>query len=186
MLKPVVDKLLLLFFAAGTLVMIYVMAMSGKPLKSSATPHGIIDLEFANTKTKVEKVAHAWRYNTDSPNPYASAINNIYLDFIFLLFYAPFLYLCCVQLTRDTTKKECRKAGKIVGMSALLAGLFDVLENLGMLQSLSGNISGNIALFTSGVSIIKWILVCIALVFIIGTIIFNISKKYTNVYKKIP
>ena len=44
-------KLIWIFLAAATLVMIYVMKVSGEDLKTSTTKEGILNLEFAYNGT---------------------------------------------------------------------------------------------------------------------------------------
>lgn len=170
--------------AAGTLVMMYLMAVSGKPLKTPATPHGIIDLEFAYSKIKVEGVMNAWiEYKIDKVDRVAAAKENTYLDFIFLLFYSPFLFLCCRKLIAGYNPGSfISKAGKSIAKGALLSGFLDMLENLGMLQSLNGNISGTIALFTSVVSIAKWALVITAIIFILFMLVYKFSRRIKPKY----
>jgi hypothetical protein len=60
MLKQVTKKYRLLFLFAGTLVMIVVMVKTGAPLKTPATPKGILDLEFAYNASKAYTVINAW------------------------------------------------------------------------------------------------------------------------------
>ena len=43
---------LLLSFFTGVIIMMFVMAETGTSLKTAATPHGILDLEFAYNTTK--------------------------------------------------------------------------------------------------------------------------------------
>lgn len=164
---------------AGTFIMMYLMAVSGKPLKTPITPHGIIDLEFAYSKAKVLDIVKAWKdYDVDKVDRIATAKENTYLDFIFLLFYSPFLFLCCRKLIAGYNKEEfISKSGRFIAKGALLSGLLDMLENLGMLQSLNGNVSGTIALFTSIVSVLKWALVITALIFIIYMLVYTLSKR---------
>ena len=49
-----------IFIIAGTLIMIYVMAVSGKSLKTAETPLGILNLEFAYNKAKTDVIMNAW------------------------------------------------------------------------------------------------------------------------------
>ena len=58
-------------------------------------------------------------------------------------------------------------AGNIIAIAALFAGFFDVLENIGMLLSLHGHISGSIAFFTTFFSVIKWVLAGIAVLYVL-------------------
>jgi hypothetical protein len=141
--------------------MIVIMSITGKPLKTEATPSGILNLELANSHTKVQRILLAWN-NASTPgyDIIAAAKSNTYFDFLFLLSYAFFLFSCCKQLSQVLQQKKIMAALlQYVAWAALLLGFLDILENIGMLQSLAGNGSQNVALFTSTISIIKWLLV---------------------------
>jgi hypothetical protein len=97
-------KLLLPFLFVGTMCMIFVMGKTGATLKTIETPKGILDLEFAYNKTKVTSIINAW-----SPNAIVDNINeakiNTYLDFIFLTFYASFLFFGCERIAENNKSK---------------------------------------------------------------------------------
>ena len=91
-------KYLIPFFLLGSLIMVYVMTKTGAPLKTAATPHGILDLEFAYNTTKTNAIIEAWskRDITDNIEP---AKFNTWLDFIFLFFYSIFLFLAAKKIS---------------------------------------------------------------------------------------
>ena len=162
-------KLLLPFLFVGTMVMLYVMGKTSATLKTTATQCGILNLEFAYTSTKTTGVINAWKPN----NNITVAKNNTYYDFIFLAFYASFLFVTCKKIAQIKNSK----AGMRIAKGALAAGLLDVLENAGMLMTLSENTSGTIALFTVIFSLIKWILALTALAYVIAGIIYLVRYK---------
>ncbi len=160
---------LVLFFLTGSLVMMVVMAKTGSSLKTPSTPHGILDLEFAYNSTKVDKVVYAWT-TSGTTDIMAAARLNTGLDFIFLFFYAGFLFLAARGIS-SLYRGGFGKAGKLIGKGALLAGFLDILENTGMLVSLSGQGSGGIAFGTTLCSVIKWSLALLALLYVLtGTV----------------
>jgi hypothetical protein len=173
-------KLVLPFFLLGSLVMIYVMATTGATLKTPATPHGILDLEFAYNTEKVNTVINAW-----TPTPQESFGNieaaklNTWLDFIFLFFYAGFLFLASKKIAQ-TFKGPLIKAGNIIAKGALLAGFLDVLENTGMLISLNRQLSAGIAFCTTLFSVIKWGLAIIAVLYILTGLLVLGFRKFMN------
>ena len=87
-------KIRRLFLFAGTLVMKVVIAKTGAPLKTPSTPEGILDLEFAYHKAAASVVVNSWA-GTGGFNIIRAAKVNIWLDFIFLFFYALLLYYSC-------------------------------------------------------------------------------------------
>lgn len=156
------------------------MQLTGSALKTPSTPNGIVNLELASSRMKVEKVIQAWAPISGEVNRIGKAKTNTYLDFIFILFYSPFLFLCCKKVAEPFKKNLIYKAGDVIAKGALLAGVLDLIENAGMLQSLHGNITEPVALLTAAVSIAKWTLILITLIFILFVLVyqsFNWRKK---------
>lgn len=154
--------------------MIVVMAKTGATLKP-ATPHGILDLEFAYNTTKTAEVLKAWSPINGLDN-IAVAKTNTYWDFFFLFFYAGFLFLACKKIASKISG-PVSKAGNLIGKGALAAGFLDVLENAGMLLTLNNQGSSTIALATTIVSVIKWALALIAVLYVLTGVIALIFRK---------
>lgn len=172
------NKIILLVFLIGTLVMMIVMSRTGAPLKTSATPNGILNLEFACDTNKVNAIITAWS-STPGVDNVDAAKKNTYLDFIFIFFYTLFLYLASIKLNKLFGGKF-GKAGKWIGLGALLAGGLDVLENAGMLVSLSGHTSNPVALFTVICAVIKWALAGIAVLYVMTGAISLLRTRLIN------
>jgi len=132
---------------------------------------GILNLEFAYNTTKVATVLDAWQWSKDpflnSCGLECDAILNTYFDFIFLFFYSGFLFLACKKIAAKTAG-SFSKAGKLFAKGALLAGILDILENIGMLLSLSNHGSSTVAFCTTFASVIKWVLALVALLYVIS------------------
>ena len=160
----------LYFLLYGTVIMTIIMIKTGSPLKTPATPSGIINLEFANNMPKVERVLNAWKTaSRENKDLIAYARFNTTLDFIYLLFYAFFLSTCCKQLSLLLTQQKIlSKWLNRLSLAALVAGFLDVIENFGMLRALEGKGTNMIAMITTGVSLLKWFLVIIVLLLIIA------------------
>jgi hypothetical protein len=167
-------KLLLPFFLVGSLAMIVVMAKTGATLKP-ATPHGILDLEFAYNTTKTAEVLKAWAPANGLDN-IAVAKTNTYWDFLFLFFYAGFLFLACKKIASKISG-PVSKAGNHIAKGALLAGFLDIIENIGMLLTLCNQGSYAIAFVTTFVSVIKWGLALIAVLYVLTGVIALAFRK---------
>ena len=154
------------FFLLGSVVMIYVMAKTGAPLKTPATLYGILDLEFAYNAEKTTVVINAWA----SLDNIVAAKLNTWLDFLFLFFYSLFLFFACKKIA-GTFHGMVAKSGQLIAKGALVAGFLDILENIGMLIALNGHISGSIAFCTTFVSVIKWVLAIMALLYVLTGVI---------------
>lgn len=166
-------KYALLILLLGTLIMIVVMGKTGAPLKTAATPNGILQLEFAYNTEKTSTVIQAWAPDGNSNRIHAAQINT-YLDFIFLFFYTLFLFFTCDKIARISKSKT----GAMIANGIIWAGLLDVLENAGMLFTLAGNTSGTIAFMTTFFSVIKWALAAAAVLYVlVGCIQLIAAKK---------
>ncbi len=175
MLKENKGILLLAFFLVGTIIMIVVMNKTGATLKTQSTPHGILDLEFAYNTDKTTRILNAWSPVNGTDN-ITAAKNNTWFDFLFLFFYAGFLSLACKGLAK-LLKGPVAKAGNIIAAGALLAGFFDVLENIGMLMALSGSVTAGVSFLTTFFSFIKWTLAAIAVLYILTGLLALAIKK---------
>ena len=168
-------KYWLLLLLIGTGIMIVVMAKTGATLKTPDTPKGILDLEFAYNSSKTATVLNAWAPNGNVDNISAAKINT-YLDFIFLFFYSFFLFFTCDKIARITKSK----LGAFIANGALYAGILDVVENAGMLMTLSGGASGTTAFITTFCSVIKWALAIAAVLYLLGGCIqLLLQKKFS-------
>lgn len=158
-------KRLLPFFLIGTIAMMVVMAKTGSSLKTPTTALGILDLEFAHNSKKTFAVMDAWSLS-DGIDNIGVAKTNTYFDFLFLFFYSFLLFISCVKIA-EIIDGSFGKAGYMIARAALMAGLLDVLENIGMLISLYGHISTPVSLLTFFFAISKWILVVITVLYIL-------------------
>lgn len=168
-------KLLLPFFFIGTIAMIFVMVKTGAVLKMPETPNGILNLEFAYNTAQTNNIINAWR-STGKPNNVLAAIYNTFYDFIFLFFYAGFLFLACKKIAANIQGPVAR-AGNIIARAAILAGILDLLENTGMLLTLHGHASNAIAFLTVFFSVIKWTLAIIAVLYVLTGLLQWIYQK---------
>jgi len=69
------------------------------------------------------------------------------------------------------------KAGILFAKGALIAGFLDILENAGMLYTLSGPTSETVALYTTICSVIKWVLALLAAFYCLAGLFYAISQK---------
>lgn len=169
-------KLLLPFFLVGTIAMMIVMAKTGAILKTPEAPMGILSLEFAYNTAKTTPIINSWA-SINKADVITAAKINTYWDFVFLFFYAGFLFLASKKIAAKTSG-GFSKVGKFIARGALWAGFLDILENAGMLLTISNNGSDTIALLTTIISIIKWALAIIAVLYVLtGLLALAFRKK---------
>ena len=148
------------------------MAKTGASLKTPATQKGILDLEFAHNSANTAVVINAWASNSTIDN-IGAAKNNTYYDFIFLFFYALFLFFTCKKIAQINNSN----IGLLIAKGALGAGVLDIFENVGMLITLSGKSSDSIAMLTTIISAIKWVLAIAAVIYMLAGLIKLIANK---------
>ncbi len=168
------------FLLCGTLIMTAIMVKTGGPLKTATTPAGIINLEFAHNEAAVQEVLKAWKNaSTSETDVIAAAKFNTALDFIYLLFYSFFLFTCSRQLAVLLKRQKILSQWlDRFSIAALVAGVLDIIENYGMLRALEGNATDTLALFTTAVSMLKWLLVIMVLLLItVGLFVKTISNR---------
>lgn len=172
-------KFSILILLPGTIVMIFIMVMTGKPLNTRETPCGILNLELASTKHQVQLVIASWRKKSSINNDFVQAAKiNTWFDFAFLFFYSLLLFAFCSSLSRLVANKLMASVLSFFAAVALVAGGLDIVENIGMLLSLSGIITQSITLITFLASIIKWALVLgVMASLLIGVVVFLFSRN---------
>lgn len=171
-------KILIPLFLLGTGFMMYIVSQTGAVLKTPQTKMGIINLELANTAEKTNAVLHAWAPDAAN-NRTEVAEFNTYLDLLFLFFYAGLLYLLC-QFIAENTRGSMIRVSLLIGNGAIIAGIADLLENAGMLISLSGNGSSAVSFLTAFFSVIKWGLVVIAVLYVLVGLLVVAYRKIRN------
>lgn len=150
-MKPV--RLLFLLFA-GTVVMIAVMRWHGAPLITSVSKAGIVSLEIAKTKEHADVIINTWA-SVSSINVIQHAITNTYIDFVFIIFYALFLYTYCYFISFKQ-KKWAATLSRTLALAALIAGMCDVIENYFMLQMLQQSVTATYAFLSWLFAVIKF------------------------------
>jgi len=157
------------------------MFLQGKPLNTPATPAGIISLELAATTDAVLAVTETWNEAGSTDDELIKvAVNNTWLDFLFLTCYSLFLFTAARQLSAFF---YCKRIFKTVAYAALATGLLDITENIGMLKSLYGQGSPMIALLTATASYCKWIVVMSVIGFLLCAGVLQLFSRKPKRFK---
>lgn len=145
------------------------LRLQGAGLITAVSKMGIVDLEMANTPSRLAVLLSAWSTTT--------VVNNILIDFLFIPSYALFLSLGCRQLAMGYHQSGIFKTGILLAKGVWLAALLDVIENLLMLGSIYGYFSPSSLELTRWVAIIKFTLVALAVLFLLACSIHYPFKK---------
>lgn len=128
----------------------------------------IINFEIAKTVDNATAMMGVW-----GAEGIARFLNGIYGDFLFILGYAGTLFFGCRYIGSLSGNYILRKAGNIFSFLALVAGLCDVVENIGMIYTLRQGASGWVVHLTSDMARIKFSLIFILLLYIIICLLFR-------------
>ena len=149
---------LVIILVAGTIIMTCVMRWHGNSLtKTATTKAGIVALEFAKSKQRADEITNIW----SNAGLQQHAINNTYIDFIFIFFYCLFLF-SANWLFSIKQNSFIKKATQLIALVGLTAGLLDSIENFFLLKMLHLNISNSEAIITWWLAAIKFTFIAIA------------------------
>lgn len=170
-----------IFFLTGTAVFVYIMSTTGSTLYTPKAKHGIVSLEIAVDKPQADSIQQEWqsihhgRYNNAE-----LAIINTKWDFGFLFFYSFLLYVSLKWVAgRKYSQSRLSQLAFHAAPFALLAGMLDVIENAGMLQTLEGNSTEMIVKITYWSSVTKWSLLMVLIVVLLLSFITKMIKRPT-------
>lgn len=163
-----------LFFISTfcTIAWMILMGSSIKPFNSRQ----IVAFELAGTPEGASKIIADWKSKDLVPH----ARKSIYLDFVFLILYSASIGIGCVVLSAFTQNSFLIKLGLVLSKIVPLAGIFDVVENLAMLKTLSGEVNALSVVIAYWFALIKFLIVLVALLFVFGCLIFGGVKQILN------
>ena len=153
-----------------TIVWMMLMGSAIKPLNSKQ----IVAFELAKTAEAAAKISKEWEEKDLIPN----AKKSIYLDFVFLILYSVSIGIGCIVLSAFTGNSFLVRIGLMLSKIVPFAGLFDVVENLAMLKTLSGEITMLTVAIAFWFAILKFLIVILSLLFVIGCMIFWRIKRF--------
>jgi len=119
--------------AGLSVVLLLGMTMLDRALKTPAAPAGIISFELAGTLAGAESIMGSW----DEPARIQAGIS-LGLDFFFLVAYAYTLAGACRRVAARLASNRLRGLGMVLAWGAWGAALLDTIENLALIQLLTG------------------------------------------------
>jgi hypothetical protein len=151
-------------FTLLTLAFIFVMLKLIQPLTSEA----IVGFELAKTTCKAALILRDW----DNHLLLGLFKRSVYLDFIFIFLYSVAFFFGCRFVSELSGHYILQKAGYGFSWLAPLAGVFDVLENIGMLKTVySAEPSAWVVKFTYHMAVAKFSMLMIVCLFMIVCLI---------------
>jgi hypothetical protein len=152
-------KPLFFTFLALTLVLFGIFRILDTPLRTPAAPNGIVSFELAWSPGASQSMVDSW-------SEYARllAAFGLGIDYLFMPLYALALSLG-ILLAASRHTGGWTKLGAWMGWAALVAPLFDAVENYGLLHSLLSPLFSLWPLVASVCATIKFILLILGLVY---------------------
>lgn len=152
-------KRLFLMSTFCTVVWMIVMSVAIKPLNSKQ----IVAFELAKTTEIAAMIIDGW----EQADVISNARRSIYLDFVFLFLYSATICLGCIVLSVFTENITLISLGKFLSAIVPFAGMFDVIENLAMLKTLSGEVTVLPIVIAYWFAIGKFTILIMSLIFVL-------------------
>jgi hypothetical protein len=149
-----------------------------KKLKSGMSNYGIVDFELAFTSLRAEEILSAWNEEQRT-----EATRSLYVDFFFIISYVVAL-VSLGLLVSYNLHSSSQSVGFYLSLLPVVAGIFDVLENILLLRTLASpdDISDGVVFSAGLFALMKFILVGIAVFYIIITtiVLFSVQKFFAK------
>ena len=143
------------------------------PLKNEVAHNGIVSFELAKEIEISENILNSWDTHART-----SAGMSMGLDFLFLIIYASFIALLMHKLNeRIWNNTRVYKLGVLLIWGVFLAALFDVIENIALIQLLLGDLQqlwSSIAFYFASM---KFVLLILGVLFIVVSWVVKVVKK---------
>ncbi len=146
--------------------------------EATATGYGILEFEFGFTAQKIGIIFNAWN-NTI----FQQQTLGVYLDFVYILSYALLLGGLVLWVTRQL-EGQMQQIGLFFTVAPIIAGVFDFIENIGlllMLNDVNSYINGTapdlIPMVTSICAFIKFGLLILAIAFFLISLVYWLVKR---------
>ena len=151
---------------AWTIILMALSQVVNAPLKTSAAPASIVSFELAHTSSNAQAMIDSWDARTK-----LFAAFGLGFDYLFMPSYAFTIALACL-LASGRENGWFSALGAWLGWGALLAALFDAVENIGMWNSLLGNFNSAWPQVSFWCAIFKFTLLLLGIVYgLIGWIL---------------
>ena len=160
------------------LVLLLVMQVLDGLLKTEAAPRGIISYEMAQTPMVAQGILASW-----SQEAKIHAAFSLGIDYLFMLVYAFFIGLACVQLGRGLSTRWPKRgmAGLVLAWGQVLAAVCDAVENLALFRLLIGSTLEMWSLVAWSCAVIKFSLIGMGWLYILcGGVILLTVKLFAN------
>ncbi|MEJ2251210.1 MAG: hypothetical protein P8Y97_16350 [Candidatus Lokiarchaeota archaeon] len=167
------NAVLIIIVIMGFLIFILINQLVFTPLGNMVSTYGILNFEFAFSKEQVLNIFSAW-----GTQGIALEVLGVYWDFLYIIGYLSLIFGSILLVLRQSDVK-LQKIGYWGLLTPVLAGIFDIIENVNLLLmlNLTPTFPAFIPLITSISALLKFGFLIIAIAFFcIILVIFIIQK----------
>lgn len=139
----------------------------------------IVKFELAKNTERAQQLVADW----NATGLLEKAKQSIWLDYIFILLYTGLLMTAVPFFARLSQHVLMLRTGRFISMLLPIAAICDVIENISMTKTLSGNVSGFYVELTYDMAVAKFSLIILALIFIFICLLFWIGNAFRKTEK---
>lgn len=145
-----------------TLLVMVILTWVGRPLTTPAAPNGIISYEFAGSVLRAKEILISW-----GEAGRVHAAFSLGLDFLFILAYMTSIGLACKWAGEVLNHREwpLGSLGTPLAWGVCLAGVLDIIENMGLTTMLLGTVSSPWPQLAAACAVGKFLLIALALLY---------------------
>ena len=145
------------------------------------TTKEIVRFEIAKTLPVAQGIITAW--STPDNTLLQTALDSIYLDYIFIVLYTAGLSVGCMFLSELTQHTVLKRAGTFLPVLIVVAGVCDVIENVAMTRTLRGELNEFNVIVAYDMAVTKFSIVILSLLFMCVCLVFYIARIVLPVRK---
>ncbi|HVU57462.1 MAG TPA: hypothetical protein VHD83_20505 [Puia sp.] len=142
------------------------------PLRSGE----IVQLEIAKTVSKAQFIIQDWKAN----GKYEQGMKSTSIAYLFMALYTVAIVLGCRFVSVCTGNEILIKGGRLFAWMILLATVCDVVENIVLSRTLSGDISQGNVLIAYNLARIKFSIVIVCVLFMVACALYWIMAQFSK------
>lgn len=146
-------------------ILLFAMRTLDTPLRTHRAPGGIVSFELAKSHEVSRQILDSW--NTEAK---INAALSLGLDFLFLIVYALFISLSCIQVgaVLKDDHSIIFSVAVVLAWAQFLAAILDAIENLALIHLLLNSGRKWLPCLARWCAIVKFSIVGAGLIFILG------------------
>ena len=146
-----------------SLVLLIALRVLDVPLRTAVAPRGIVSFELAKDVATSRQILDSWNAQAKT-----HAALSLGLDYLFLIAYALFISLACVQVGKALQNRSpwLARLGGILAWAQFLAAILDAVENVALISLMLNSERLWLPVVARGCAIIKFTIVGAGFIYI--------------------